>query len=237
MARRAYAAAQPHFSPDELGSYANDYSTYVVEGVINKLPDYQDAQTVLTIDVQQIRLLLTSSWKPVHGQLLVTLIPGGAWHYGDRVELRGELWLPASDTSSAYRQYLAGQGIYVVMREPQAGLIQSGQGNPILRAIYSIKEHAQAVVRRIYPDPEASLVEGILLGNASGLSQDVADAFRATSTTHIIAISGFNIGIVSALFSTLFVKLLGMKRRLFGCRTELQPGSCFTQSWWAPGLQ
>ncbi len=59
-----------------------------------------------------------------------------------------------------------------------------------------------------------SLVEGILLGNDSGLSPHVADAFRATSTTHIIAISGFNIGIVSALFSTLFGKLLGVKRRI-----------------------
>ncbi len=208
-----YAAAQPHFGPGELGSYANNYSTYVVEGVINKPPDYQDTQTVLTIDARQIRLLLTSSWKPVHGQVLVTLAPGGAWRYGDRVQFQGTLEFPSIDTSSAYHQYLAGQGIYVVMREPQAALIQSGQGNPVLSAIYSIREHAQVVVRRIYPDPEASLVEGILLGNDSGLSQHVADAFRATSTTHIIAISGFNIGIVSALFSTLFGKLLGMKRR------------------------
>jgi competence protein ComEC len=60
-----------------------------------------------------------------------------------------------------------------------------------------------------------SLVEGILLGNDSGLSPEVTNAFRATSTTHIIAISGFNIGIVAALFSTLFGKLLGSKRRMW----------------------
>jgi competence protein ComEC len=210
-----YAASQPHLEAGQVGWYVNDYYTYVVEGVIVKPADYQDTQTVLTIAAERIRLFYTLDWTIVHGQVLITLAPGGEWHYGDRVQVTGELEAPAGENSSSYRQYLAGQGIYAMMGNPLARLLQAGQGNPVLRTIYSVKERAQKIVRLIYPDPEASLVEGILLGNDSGLSSEVVDAFRATNTTHIIAISGFNIGIIAALLSTLFGKLLGSKRRMW----------------------
>ncbi|HEX9029779.1 MAG TPA: ComEC/Rec2 family competence protein, partial [Anaerolineales bacterium] len=209
-----YALAKPTLGPGEVTSYAGDHNTYVVEGVVTKPPDEQDNQTVLTISSERSRLFLASTWTPLHGQVLARLAPGEIYHYGDRLQLRGTIEPPSSDPASSYRQYLAGQGIYAVMNNPQAVLIAAHQGNPLLDSIYAVKEGAQAVVRRIYPDPEASLVGGILLGNDSGLSPEVANAFRKTSTTHIIAISGFNIGIVAALFSTLFGKLLGSKRRM-----------------------
>jgi competence protein ComEC len=208
-----YSAAQPGFGPEDVNSYANDHYTYVLQGMVKKPPEIQDAQTILTIDSEQIRLFLTSDWKPVCGQILVTLSSGKTWRYGDQVQLQGELEMPSTDSASSYRQYLAGQGIVATMYEPQAVLVASGLGNPILGGIYSVKERAMAMVRKIFPDPEASLVAGILLGDDSGLPQNVADAFRATNTTHIIAISGFNIGILAALFSTLFGRLLGARRR------------------------
>jgi hypothetical protein len=70
----------------------------------------------------------------------------------------GELEAPTGENSSSYRQYLAGQGIYATLGNPQAKLLQTGQGNPVLRMIYSVKERAQKIVRLIYPDPEASLI-------------------------------------------------------------------------------
>jgi competence protein ComEC len=188
-----YAAAQPGSGPENIGAHANDHSTYVLEGVINKPPVYLDTQTELTLSAERIRLLYTTDWTPVHGQALVTLDPGGTWRYGDRLQARGLIEYPSSAESSSYRSYLAGQGISASLSHPQVARLQAGQGNPLLRAIYSVRESAQAVARRIYPDPEASLVEGILLGDDSGLSQEVAGAFRATGTTHIIAISGVNI--------------------------------------------
>jgi competence protein ComEC len=40
------------------------------------------------------------------------------------------------------------------------------------------------------PEPQASLLAGILLGEGSGMPKSVQDAFRTTGTSHIIAISG-----------------------------------------------
>jgi competence protein ComEC len=58
-----------------------------------------------------------------------------------------------------------------------------------------------------------SLLAGILLGVENGIPQRVQQAFQDTGTAHIIAISGFNISIISALFASLFILLLGKRRR------------------------
>lgn len=50
-----------------------------------------------------------------------------------------------------------------------------------------------------------------MLGIESGIPQDVQDAFTATGTSHIVAISGFNIAIISGIFATLFGKLFGKR--------------------------
>jgi predicted membrane metal-binding protein len=57
-----------------------------------------------------------------------------------------------------------------------------------------------------------SLLAGILLGVDSGLPPDVQQAFRDTGTSHIIAISGFNIAIQIALLAGIFGRTLGPGR-------------------------
>jgi competence protein ComEC len=49
---------------------------------------------------------------------------------------------------------------------------------------------AKNVIAQILPEPQASLLTGILLGDDSGIPNSVQDAFRTTGTSHIIAISG-----------------------------------------------
>lgn len=68
------------------------------------------------------------------------------------------------------------------------------------------------MVYTLWPDPEASLLAGILLGIESGIPPEVREAFVATGTSHVIAISGFNITIVAALFTAGFTRLLGPLR-------------------------
>jgi competence protein ComEC len=40
------------------------------------------------------------------------------------------------------------------------------------------------------PEPQASLLTGILLGDDAGIPKSVQEAFRTTGTSHVIAISG-----------------------------------------------
>jgi competence protein ComEC len=94
---------------------------------------------------------------------------------------------------------------------PGITLESTNEGSPIYRAIYAIKDRARATIQRALPDPQAALLTGILLGDDSGLPPELEEQFRTTGMTHIIAISGFNIAILTGL-------LLAASRPLFGLR-------------------
>jgi competence protein ComEC len=86
------------------------------------------------------------------------------------------------------------------------------QANPILQLIYDYRARGLETVYALFPDPEASLLAGILLGVESGISPEVRQSFNQTGTTHIIAISGFNITIIASFFIAIFGRWLGIRR-------------------------
>ncbi|MDP2932824.1 MAG: ComEC/Rec2 family competence protein, partial [bacterium] len=54
-------------------------------------------------------------------------------------------------------------------------------------------------------EPNAAFLNGILLGSRTEIPTDVKNDFSRTSTTHILAISGYNITIIAAIFSWFFL--------------------------------
>lgn len=75
-------------------------------------------------------------------------------------------------------------------------VLERGKGNPFYAFLYAAQYRLTAVIYSIFPDPEAALLQGILLGDDSGLTSEVTRAFKITGTAPIIAISGFNIPIL-----------------------------------------
>jgi competence protein ComEC len=82
----------------------------------------------------------------------------------------------------------------------------------VLRLVYAFKDYAVGRVYQIFPDPEASLLAGILLSDDNGMPAALQQAYVNTGTAHIIAISGFNIAILAGLFVLLFSRLLGERK-------------------------
>jgi competence protein ComEC len=152
------------------------------------------------------------SRRAVQGRVLAYLPTGGEWHYGDRLRLWGELRTPPASEDFSYQAYLARQSVYSYMPYASASLLEQGSGNPFLQAVYAFRETGLGLIYQYLPDPEASLLAGIVLGVESGIPPDVDQAFKDTGTTHIIAISGFNITIVASLFAILFGRVLGPRR-------------------------
>ena len=91
-------------------------------------------------------------------------------------------------------------------------MLPGKSGNPIVAALYAFKDRSLENIYRMFPDPESSLLAGILLGVDTGLTDQLQQAFKNTGTAHIIAISGFNISIIAGIFFAFFARLLGDRR-------------------------
>lgn len=59
------------------------------------------------------------------------------------------------------------------------------------------------------PEPQSSLLSGILLGNRIKLDKELVDQFRLVGLSHIIAVSGYNLTILVANVRTVFRPILG----------------------------
>jgi competence protein ComEC len=212
-----FQISQPDLHSPEFIAYHNDSGNEVrVIGMVTKPPQVQENRVALRIGVEGIQPYGGTKFLPAQGSLEVRLPGNEAWQYGDRVMVRGELESPPEFEEFSYRDYLAQQGVYSYMRNARPYRISSGGGSWLLRAIYTYKEYALETVYRLWPDPEASLLAGILLGDESGIPESVDKAFRDTGTTHIIVISGFNITIIAALLVGVFSRIFG--RGQFGVR-------------------
>ena len=121
-----------------------------------------------------------------------------------KLRLRGQLQTPPQDEDFSYQDYLARQGILSYMPASEATLLPGNDGNPISRAIYAFKDNALDHIYRLFPDPEASVLAGMLLGVNGGLSNPIQQAFRDTGTAYVIAVSGFKISILAGIFHDSF---------------------------------
>ncbi|MGD8814834.1 MAG: ComEC/Rec2 family competence protein [Anaerolineales bacterium] len=204
-------AKLPTIDDNHIAHY-NDSGRYAtLMGVVVDYPDVRDTYVGLRVDVDSVRLS-GEAWKPSHGRVLVRAPRFGTYTYGDRLSASGFLDTPPEFEDFSYREYLARQGVHSLMNRASVERLGIRQANPFMQIIFDSRSRALETVHALFPDPEASLLAGILLGIESGISQEVRDEFNATGTTHIIAISGFNITIVAGLFVSLLGRWLGARR-------------------------
>lgn len=195
----------------------NDRGELGVRGVIIEDPRrLTDGQRVI-LAADSIRLG-GATWRPAEGLALVTLPPYPERFYGDRLELSGVLSTPhpaARPGDFDYQVYLARRGIFSIMKPERARQIGVDQGNPALAGLLSIRDRARHVLLREFPEPQAALAVGILLGLQSSIPEDVLGHFSATGTSHILVISGWNITIISAALYSVADGMKLSRRRAF----------------------
>jgi competence protein ComEC len=197
----------PHFDAFHIAFYNDRNYEVLVTGYITDFPDYRDTYTNLR--VQATSMDTGEGDLEVSGLILARAPANQVFTYGQTIRLRGKLETPPENEEFSYRDYLAAQGIHSYMPDPAVTILPKQEGNPLLRALYAFKERSLNNLYRLFPDPESSLLAGILLGVDTGLTKELQQAFKNTGTAHIIAISGFNISIIAGIFITFFSRFLG----------------------------
>ncbi|MEO8607344.1 MAG: ComEC/Rec2 family competence protein [Chloroflexota bacterium] len=190
------------FTPvsSDLAQY-NNVGGLTIEGVISAEPDVRDDRIQLRVDAETVtrigQTFLTS------GTVLVQAPHTANVHYGDQISATGVLITPAESDTFSYADYLARGGVFSIMQNAAVEVLSSGHGSPIYSTLLYLKAQAGTFITRGLPEPQAGLLTGMLLGNQNGISPELGDAFGKVGASHVVAISGFNMVVLSGVVMAL----------------------------------
>lgn len=165
------------------------------------------AEVVEERDERDINVRLVVS--PVDSKSLVLLVVDRAskFNYGDRIEVVGKLSLPKNfetenGTEFDYISYLSKDKIHFIVYQPKITLLE--KGSTLTGKLFSIKNKLISNISRVVPEPNSSLIAGLLFGAKQSLGQELLDKFKDVGLIHIVVLSGYNITIIAAGIISIF---------------------------------
>ncbi len=173
-------------------------------------------KTVFKLQVKSVKA--DGIWVQKKGLLLVNLFRAENINYGDDVEMEGKLHRPfefAADSDFSYRDYLKRKGIEFILSVKKQGyvnVIGKDQGNPVKSCLFKFKDRLNGILEKHFSGAELGIMQGFLLGDRFNIPKQINEIFRLSGVIHILAISGFNVGIVSGIIF-LFLKMLPIGRK------------------------
>jgi competence protein ComEC len=199
----------PHLGKSHISHFLRSEKTYV-EGVICDNPQVSPEKTELIVRVS--RILMNGQYLPVSGHVLLNVRDPYPFHYGDAIRFHSRLRFPHNFSNPGgfdYEKYLLFQGVLVRgFINDTAGIVilRREIGNPLRLRLERFRDLIRKNIMDSAPETEGNIIQAMILGNQKEIPKEVMEKFNRTGTTHIIAISGFNIGIV-AIFSLFVIRL------------------------------
>jgi competence protein ComEC len=206
-------------------STLNEYlgQKIIAEGIVSSEPDVRENNTKLTVKLEKI--IDGNKATIVSEKVLVTVPIYPEYEYGDKVRVDIKLEKPenfATNNDSSqerifdYVGFLRAKEIWYVAKYGKVELISADGGNFIKRNLYKIKNAFEYAISNALPEPESSLLNGILLGAKQSLGKDLLSEFQKTGTSHVVVLSGYNIAIVADFIVSFFSFLPKMFSLYFG---------------------
>jgi len=169
-------------------------------GNVVEYPDFRDTS---------VRIVLRPDG--VDEQVLVSLPVGARVSYGDAVSVSGSISIPdAFETDSGrifdYGLYLRKEGILRQLSFADIKTIHTVHFS-LKGLLFTFRSLVESRLRSVVPEPESSLVLGMLLGGKSGLGTELTNMFTRAGVIHIVVLSGYNITIIAELVRLLLMRI------------------------------
>ena len=207
---------------EELESLNGSYCTAIVvsEG---EEKDYKD---VYEIEIKGIKLLLNlkkSKNKSLQNKENRYLSNKNSKNssfklkYGDKIEFYLEYEKPSTARNYMgfdYSNYLKTKKIFgtVNLKEEDVEIISHDNSNIILRKIYELRNLMKTKIEKLLPKETSGLCLGMLIGETSGIEENMQEDFRDSNLSHILAVSGANVSYIIVSITYIFNKLCLRKR-------------------------
>ncbi len=173
-----------------------DGKTEAFSGTVCELPEHRDGRWHYTVRVDSLGGNVPSGFK-------VRLTSQNGLEAGpySRISGKAHFFLPPGGEGFSSRGYYASKGIMMfAYPEEYSGLTvaQPVEKPPYYYAL-RLREKLIGAVKALLPEKEASLVNGVLLGEKGSLSQSLVDDFRADGISHLLCVSGLHMSTISQL--------------------------------------
>ena len=127
--------------------------------------------------------------------------------YGDKISVSGKLELPKnflseSGTEFDYISYLSKDKIHFIIYRPELYPTSSSStelrgARKIVATLYLLKKIFIEKISAVVPEPNSSLLGGLIFGVKQSLGAELLDDFRKVGLIHIVVLSGYNITIIA----------------------------------------
>lgn len=183
-----------------------------ITGRINSEPDPGRVTVAYNVAVDQL-----SAGEQAYdggGQVRISLNQYAEYLPGDRVVVRGEIESAPAFPGFDYRRHLAQRDVFATMLYPRVTAEGRAGASAWRRQLTELRLDLERSLSRALPEPQASLGAGVAFGRDGNLAEEVKENFRVTGLAHIVAVSGSNVTLVSAMTFLLFVPAIGRRRAL-----------------------
>ncbi|RLC37672.1 hypothetical protein DRH29_01075 [candidate division Kazan bacterium] len=172
--------------------------TITVSGFVKSDPETINNVQTLHLDVYSIEK------KPAAGKILLSTWPLPRFYYGDELTMKAKISLPKLTPEFDYAAYLRKDGIYALGQTVSEVSILRSPRNSVLYWLYKAKHWLSGQINKFLPEPDSALMNGLLLGLRTQLPEQFKELLQYSGTTHIIALSGFNITVIAGFFLWMF---------------------------------
>lgn len=194
---------------NKLSPYINQYisATGIVKRQFRLGKNYNDFVVEIT-QIEQVggkyhRVILRTSSN-------LSLYPG------QKIKIEGKIYQPKEGGNFNLAGYLAKDGIYGIFYYPKIKKLEEGGTLTIIdhftSFLFKIKTRVQETILMVFPAPSSFLISTLLLGEKGGLPDHIKEEFERVGVSHILAISGLHITILTSISLSLFLSL-GISRR------------------------
>ena len=202
--------ASPRFPPDHVSRFLNT-GPWEITGVVDGRPTEFESRTRFAVMAE--RLTSGTESHRVSGLLRVTVSgPGAGVGHGDRIAFRSRIRSIRSFKNPGgfdLARHMHLQGVWGSAFTDAGQLVRlAPSGDGPARFIDDARSSVARRVDAAVPFPEAAVLKALVIGDQAEIPPDVQQAFRRTGTTHILAISGMNFGIVASAAFVVFRWLL-----------------------------
>lgn len=205
---------QAHFAKNFLKEIG-DKRELVVTGEVVAKPevDYKNQKIIMNIwAIEQ------ESEKGLIGSNVLIKAPiYPIIYYGDSLKIMGVISKPEKINDFDYGNYLKAKQVIAIMQPKEVTYVSATNNilKKTVKLLYQLADNFEQKINRTLPEPHSSLASGILLGVKKNIPNELMENFKKTGLTHIIALSGFNVTIIIAIFAESVVAYIGRKRTFF----------------------